>query len=648
MKLSRLSPLRPRLTYGLAAAVLTTVFGTALAGYEYRIPVQGLRAVQAPAPGDENGSPVQSGALLASTDTVSFGIVKTGTTSVAQSVVVTNTGAGDPLSLNLVVDDAGGKYLVSNGCTAPLAPAGSCQISVSFKPTSMAAASGSLTLTTSAQTPLTVVLQGEGGKSILGGQTQEGEPLTTLAFPDTRTNTTSENRSFALANTGNLPLTFQAQPLTTNAPFTLVSNTCAGVLAPAASCEVTARFAPTQTGLFSVPLSIASDAQEVSPLVFEGRGTAPLVHVTPATLDFGTLGLDQSKTMTATVSNTGPGAATLEFSDVDAPFALSHDCPVKLEAAASCTLTVTFSSASADAFAQTLTISGGTAVRNLGLQATAVDNSIQGTVQSVKDFSIIGRTRHFDYSPITDSFYLVDDNATALYEISRPNAASVSATQLLGSGFRASSGSMTANGSRAVLHTFSGGNISTFKFADKSQTDVPAAYSSSVHTVSRQGDRLYIFGGNGELSAYSVDANGLVVPASKQTAVASGSYRAATHDGTHLWYAYYSSGVNRLEKRDGQTLAVLATYTPYASSPAGVIVDMTAGPDGVLYIAGSSAVYRFDPNSESPAAVQLAGSSTTGRNDGAGLAATFVSIKGITWAVDRLYVWDATWLRSIR
>lgn len=85
----------------------------------------------------------------------------TGTTSPAQSVVVTSSGTS-PLTVSSVT--VSGPFAVSNdGCSSagPITPAGTCTVQVVFKPTAIGTASGTLTITSDGGTK-TVALSGTG------------------------------------------------------------------------------------------------------------------------------------------------------------------------------------------------------------------------------------------------------------------------------------------------------------------------------------------------------------------------------------------------------------------------------------------------------------------------------------------------------
>jgi hypothetical protein len=108
-----------------------------------------------PGGGSSGGS-----ALSASPSSVSFGNQAVGSTSAAQSVTVSNPGSSAASVSSISVT---GPFSQTNTCGSSIAAGGSCTVSVKFAPTSAGAASGTLSVASSApSSPLTVALSGTG------------------------------------------------------------------------------------------------------------------------------------------------------------------------------------------------------------------------------------------------------------------------------------------------------------------------------------------------------------------------------------------------------------------------------------------------------------------------------------------------------
>ena len=81
-------------------------------------------------------------ATFSPTTTVAFGLQNTDATA-TQDVVVTNTGTANLTVSAATITPAGPFSVVTNGCTAAVAPAGTCTITVGFRPTTTAAVTAS-------------------------------------------------------------------------------------------------------------------------------------------------------------------------------------------------------------------------------------------------------------------------------------------------------------------------------------------------------------------------------------------------------------------------------------------------------------------------------------------------------------------------
>jgi F5/8 type C domain/Abnormal spindle-like microcephaly-assoc'd, ASPM-SPD-2-Hydin len=102
-------------------------------------------------------------ALTASPPSLSFGNQVVGSASAAQAVTVSNTGTA---TATLSSMSAAAPFAETNTCGSSLAAGASCTVSVTFTPTASGAASGNLSVASSAPgSPLTVGLSGTGTKS---------------------------------------------------------------------------------------------------------------------------------------------------------------------------------------------------------------------------------------------------------------------------------------------------------------------------------------------------------------------------------------------------------------------------------------------------------------------------------------------------
>ena len=101
-------------------------------------------------------------------------------------------------------------------------------------------------------------------------------------FGDVRTGTNA-SKTFTVSNTGTAALTVSTLQLTGTDPdsYTITTQSCTSApIAPAATCSVTARFNPTETGTKNAGLTFTYDAPG-SPVTIDltGNGTAPAFEV---------------------------------------------------------------------------------------------------------------------------------------------------------------------------------------------------------------------------------------------------------------------------------------------------------------------------------------------------------------------------------
>jgi hypothetical protein len=125
-----------------------------------------------------SGGSTNGAALTASPSSVSFGSEQVGQTSSAQTVTVTNPGSTTATISQVAVS---GPFTQTNTCGAALAAGASCTVSVRFAPTAGGAASGSLTVASSApNSPLSVQLSGTGVTS--GTNLALNQPVTASGY----------------------------------------------------------------------------------------------------------------------------------------------------------------------------------------------------------------------------------------------------------------------------------------------------------------------------------------------------------------------------------------------------------------------------------------------------------------------------------
>jgi WD40-like Beta Propeller Repeat len=175
-------------------------------------------------------------------------------------------------------------------CTGQvLHPGDTCSVSVRFRPTALGTRNGTLILTTDTGVQGTGTLTGNGvpepppktpGFQALPNPLDFGaHPLFNPLTP----------KSVTVTNTGTAPLTISAVTLIGSAPtnfpgdYQITANTClAAAVAPAATCQVTLRFAPQAVGARPALLQFTDNATPGPQLVgLTGSGGAPTLVAKP-------------------------------------------------------------------------------------------------------------------------------------------------------------------------------------------------------------------------------------------------------------------------------------------------------------------------------------------------------------------------------
>ena len=229
--------------------------------------------------------------------TLTFASQAVGTTSAPRPVTIENTGN---LTLNFSVptpDARGGMansksslrgnsitvtgaFAEASGGTCDLsgalAPGATCTLNVTFTPTAVGAATGSISLTNnSAGSPNILELSGTGTSST----PTPAATLTpsTLSFGSQTTDATSTAQVLTLSNAGNAALAITGITIAgANAVDFAQTNTCGSTLAAGANCAISVTFTPASAANFSASLSVADNAGgSPQTAALTGTGVAP-------------------------------------------------------------------------------------------------------------------------------------------------------------------------------------------------------------------------------------------------------------------------------------------------------------------------------------------------------------------------------------
>jgi uncharacterized repeat protein (TIGR01451 family) len=349
-------------------------------------------------------------ALSLSASSLAFGGQAVGTTSVAQTVTVTNTGTADlhVSGVSTSGTNAGDFSASPSGC-GTVAPAGTCTVSVTFTPSAPGGRSATLNIVSDApSSPDQVSLSGTGLDSRLSlspnpmnfGNVLLGQSSTlTLTF----------------SNSGNDP-THLTGPPTSGGPnsgdfvpdfstFTCPSDSAGPYIPAHGACSVNVTFTPGAAGARAATLTFPNDSSDgPQQLTLSGNGTNPGISVAPAALTFPSQGIGTtSPAQPVVVTSSGTSSLTVSSVTASGPFQVSTDgCSGTgpIAPAGMCTVQVVFKPTAMGPASGTLTITsdGGTktvalsgsgvAVADLGISIGASPNPIKRSAKALLTYTV--------------------------------------------------------------------------------------------------------------------------------------------------------------------------------------------------------------------------------------------------------------------
>ena len=303
-----------------------------------------------------------SAVISVSPSPVTFASTTTGS-SATLSLAINNSGnaALNVSSFNL----SGAPFSIpaSPPCTT-IAAGATCTLPVTFAPTAAGTFNGSLTINSNAtQSTLAVSLSGTAtappAPSVLLSSTNVG-------FGTQPVGTSSAAQSVTVTNNGNAPLNIAS--LSISGDFTSGGCGAGTIVAAGGACTINITFTPTAVGARTGTITIGSNAAG-SPhaIALSGTGGAPLAPALSVSSSSVAFPAQVAGTTSAPISVTltNSGTANLNISSIatSAPFALlppsaSSECstPVMLIPGRSCSINITFTPPSINAFAGQVTI----------------------------------------------------------------------------------------------------------------------------------------------------------------------------------------------------------------------------------------------------------------------------------------------------
>jgi hypothetical protein len=274
-----------------------------------------------------------------------FGNVVLGASSMVQTFAVRNMGGSATGTPSVAITGADGAMFTKtmDTCTGPIAPAGTCSISLVFTPTDVGPRMATLQVSASPGGNVSSTLSAT-------GQTPAALAVTPSpgVFADTASGAMGNTVTFSVRNTGQVastPLTV-AVTGTNLADFVVGTQNCVGTTLMAnGSCTVNVQFRPGGTGSRLAVLTVGGGIVPAT-VPLSGRGLVPAqLRLSLASVDFGAVVTNTQATATIGASNTGEAPTSMPtFTATPAPpFAVvSNTCGASIGPGASCSVVVGF------------------------------------------------------------------------------------------------------------------------------------------------------------------------------------------------------------------------------------------------------------------------------------------------------------------
>ena len=247
------------------------------------------------------------GALTASPVSIPFGSVTVGSSS-SVPVTLSNTGTA---AVSITAHSITGTGFTLTGWTAPasLNPGQTTSFTVTFAPMSAAAASGSVSITSSAPgSPLIINLTGSGTTT----QAQMTISPSTVAFNNVNVGG-NFTQNVTLSNTGTAALNITAATIT-GTGYTM-NLTAPKTINAGANSIFTVTFTPTSAGSAPGSISITSNAPgSPATIALTGTGIQAQIAASPTSVAFANVVVGNSNSQPVTLQNNGN--ATLKFSKI--------------------------------------------------------------------------------------------------------------------------------------------------------------------------------------------------------------------------------------------------------------------------------------------------------------------------------------------
>lgn len=190
---------------------------------------------------------------------LTFGNQTQGTTSAAQTVVLTSVGGADVAIASISLGTAN-YTITANTCGNLLLKNGTCVLSIAFTPTTTGVLTDLLTIiSNTSDSPQLVTETGTG--TAIGATAGVSLSTSSLTFPSTIAGNSSATQTVVLTSSGSGTLTITSISITgTNSTDFSKTTTCGGSLATTLTCNVVVTFSPAAAGSKTATLVFTTNA----------------------------------------------------------------------------------------------------------------------------------------------------------------------------------------------------------------------------------------------------------------------------------------------------------------------------------------------------------------------------------------------------
>jgi hypothetical protein len=344
-----------------------------------------------------NGSLHITGNLIPGQSILNFGQIASGQSS-TQTLTLTNSST-TPLTIRRITSEW--PFLVTaTTCGATLSAKQTCTITLTYTPLNQAATGSPASLPSTDTGTLVIESDALSGPDFIDltgtaapisvAAPSNNAPLvsytasaSSLTFATTQVGNAAQPQTVTLANTGTVPIHITA--LRTTPDFTFQSN-CTTLL-PSASCILIVTFTPQPSATNATTrisaLEITSDASTALDFIsLLGAATPSPLTLSSVTLDYGSVQLGATSTLSLQITNTATTSATFNSITTTGDYTAAGTCPTPgntLAPNTSCAEQITFTPTQTGT--RTGTVAIATSLSTLPINATLTGIGIQSHLQ---------------------------------------------------------------------------------------------------------------------------------------------------------------------------------------------------------------------------------------------------------------------------